>query len=185
MSNQAEISINFVESLFSSQSQALKELQQICFSEVTDEEAENDFYHPPVRQLLAYMGQELIGWAGIHITRQKYQNTEIKIGGYGICVHPNWQNQGIASKMVRQIIDYLKQENCEIGFLSADPTNKAADKLHRKFSFVPLSQNFSWTNSQGELKTDNDGMIAPLNSPQLFERVLEGKEPLYVGNGYW
>lgn len=185
MSNRVKISINFVESLPPSQSQTLEKLQKICFTEVTDEEAAKDFYHSPVCQVLTYVGQKLIGWAGIHITQQKYQETEIKIGGYGICVHPDRRNQGIASQMVEQIIDYLKQENCDIGFLSVDPDNKAAVKLHRKFGFVPLPQNFSWTDSQGKLKTDNDGMIAPLNSPQFFTIVLEGKEVLYVGNGYW
>jgi len=41
----------------------------------------------------------LVGWAGIHETTQTFESREIKIGGYGICTHPNWQRRRVASRV--------------------------------------------------------------------------------------
>lgn len=167
------------------QAKEISQLQKICFTDVDDDEAEDDFYHPQVIQVLAYSDDVLVGWAGVHITEQMYNDQKIKIGGYGICTHPQWQRQGVASRIVAEIMKYLKDNNCDIGFLSVNPDDEGSVKLHTKYGFEMMSQHFSWTDSKGTLKQDTGGMIAPINSDTLFDMVAHGHVPLYVGNGYW
>lgn len=182
---QSRVKLIIVEKLDKEQKRAVFNLQKLAFTGVSDQEAEEDFYHPQSAQVLAYIGAELVGWAGIHETEQEFEGKKIRLGGYGICTHPGWQGRGIASKVSQEAMEYLKNKGCEVGFLSIDPSNIASLKLHQKNGFVILPREFSWTNSKGEVKKDTGGMIAPINSQELFKYVFNGKDTLYIGNGYW
>lgn len=179
------MNIVVVEELSDEQEQAVSSLQKLAFVGVSNKEAKEDFYHPKSAQVLAYIGKDLVGWAGVHETEQDFEGKRIKLGGYGICTHPDWQKRGIAGKVSKAAMDFLKDNGCEVAFLSVEPSNLASIKLHKKNGFVMLPRDFSWTNSKGEVKQSDGGMIAPVNSQELFEHILNGKEVLYVGNGYW
>lgn len=163
----------------------LLELQKLAFPNVSDQEAKEDFYHPISSHLLAYRRDELVGWAGIHTRTVIFDGKEIKLGGFGICSHPDWQRKGIASKVSALAMDYLAKQRCDIAFLSIDPTNLASKKLHVKNGFVDLPRRFTWKNVHGEMKGDMGGMIAPVISQELFEYVLTGQGEFHVGDGYW
>jgi ribosomal protein S18 acetylase RimI-like enzyme len=173
------------EKLTEEQGRAVSDLKKLVFSSVSDEEAEEDFYHPESAHVLAYIGNELVGWAGVHETEQVFEDKIIKLGGYGICTHPDWQRKGIASKISLEAMKFLKENGCDVAFLSVDPANIASVRLHQKNGFVMLPRDYSWTNSKGELKQDSGGMISPVNSQEIFEYILNGKDTLHVGNGYW
>ncbi len=179
------LQIRVIENPTVKQEEEIKELQKITFPEVTDEEACEDFYHVPSVQVLAYKGNKLVGWAGVHETIQDFERLIIKLGGYGICTHPDYWGLGIASKVSKVAMDYLKNRGVDVAFLSVDTTNQASVRLHKKNGFVPLQQEFTWTTSKGVLKKDMGGMIAPVNSRELFDLILKGTELLYVGKGYW
>lgn len=185
MNDQKKVEIVLVETPSEGQSEKISTLQKLCFVDVDDKEAEDDFYHPPSTQILAYVGKTLVGWAGVHVTEQTYKGQQIKLGGYGICTHPDFRRMGIASKVAGEAMKYLKNGNCSLGFLSVNPKDEKSIKLHQKHGFEMLSQHFSWANSKGEIKEDIGGMIAPINSKELFNLVLNNSDPLYVGNGYW
>lgn len=185
MKNSSKIKLTTVEKLNQQQQGQVQKLQQLCFPQVDKQEAAEDFYHNESAHVLAFNQQRLVGWAGVHMTEQRYQSQQIKIGGYGICTHPDFRKVGIATRAAQRAITYLKKAKIEIGFLSVDIENKASIKLHKKFGFVLLPQKFSWINSLGEFKTDNGGMIAPLRSKELFKLILEEKQVLFVGYGYW
>lgn len=180
-----KIDIVVAKTLLDEQKQIVSTLQKLAFTGVNEQEVQEDFYHPKSAHVLAYIGEELVGWAGIHETEQVFEGKNVKLGGYGICTHPKWQRKGIASKVSCTALDFLKNRGCEVGFLSIDLENTASIKLHQKNGFVMLPRKFSWINSKGELKQDNGGMIAPINSHKLFEQILKGKEVLFIGGGYW
>lgn len=185
MNTENEIKLVFIRTPSEIQAKELFQLRKMCFADADETEVEEDFYHPRIIQVLAYIGGRLVGCAGVHITEQVYDDQKIKIGGYSICTHPEWRRQGVASKVIVAVMQYLADQNCDIGFLSVNPENEGSVKLHQKHGFVMMSQDFSWTSSKGKLKQDGGGMIAPIKSTSLFELVLSGAEPLYVGNGYW
>ena len=49
--------------------------------------------------LLVYSGEEFVGWVGIHQRKIEFERKMIKIGGFGICVYPDWRRKGIAGKI--------------------------------------------------------------------------------------
>jgi len=167
------------------QKKEIKKLQKLTFTEVDNQEVEEDFYHQPSVQVLAYINDKLVGWAGVYETKQEYEGRKVFIGGYGICTHPSYQRRGIASQVSMKAMDYLKKQGIDVAFLSVDPTNEASIKLHKKNGFAMLSKKFSWTDSNGVIKEDNGGMVASVGSKKLFDYVIKGEESFYVGNGYW
>ena len=177
--------IKLLENPNQTQKKRIYQLQQEVFSYIDEREAQEDFYHPESVHVLAYFGDELVAWAGVHITQQIYQDRSIKLGGYGICTHTNYQGQGIGSLVSKKAMEYLKDSGVEVAFLSVDLDNESSIAFHKKNGFVMLPQNYSWTNYNGESKEDSGAMIAPVNSQGLFELILNGNEVLYVGNGYW
>ncbi|MBU2592598.1 GNAT family N-acetyltransferase [Patescibacteria group bacterium] len=185
--DQNGLQINIIKSsdLTKKQKQDKSELQKLCFPEIDPQEIQEDFYHPEIAHAFGYIGRRLVGWAGIHIETTKYEGKKIKLGGFGICTHPNYRKKGIASKLSSRVINFLKQSDCDLAFLSIDPKNIASKKLHQKTGFVSLKKQFSWINSQGEMKEGDGGMIASLGSAKIFNHVLNGKKPFYISKGYW
>jgi len=185
MKNDIDIIISTVKKPNKNQARRISSLQKVCFVNVDKGEVQDDFYHPQALQVLAYVDDLLVGWAGVHITTQLYCNQKIKIGGYGICTDPYWQQKGIASKIVTEIMKYLSIKKCDIGFLSVNLKDGSSLALHKKYGFVMMDQKFSWTDSKGKVKYDTGGMITQINSKEIFNLVLNGNEPLFVGEGYW
>lgn len=179
------ITIKVVEKPSQTQIIEIFKLQQEVFSYIDEKEAKEDFYHPESAHVLAYLGDDLVSWAGAHISQQLFQDKSIRLGGYGICTHTNYQGQGIGSLVSKKAMEYLKDSGVEVAFLSVDLDNESSIALHKKNGFVMLSQKYSWTNSNGELKEDKGAMIAPVHSQELFQYILKGNEVLYVGKGYW
>ena len=163
----------------------IKKLQDLCFPGVNQQEVEEDFYHPECAHALTYLDNHLIVWAGIHKTKVKFLDKRINLGGFGVCVHPDYRKAGVGFELSQKVMKYLKNQGCDIAFLSIDTLNEASRNLHKKTDFVFLFKNFSWIGKSGQLKQDDGGMIAPLNSIQLFNFVLNKKEIFHVGNGYW
>ncbi len=185
MNDKNEVKLVSVNPPSEEQAREISRLQKLCFVDVDDDEAEEDFYHSPLIQVLAYIGNELVGWAGVHVAEQTYNGKQIKLGGYGICTHPEFRKMGIATKIAGEAMKFLREKGCDIGFLSVNPTDNNSVKLHQKYGFVMLPHNFSWTNSKGEVKEDIGGMVAPIISERLFNFVLNSPDSFYVGNGYW
>jgi len=182
-----DIDFSIVEetSLTGKQRKDKKRLQALCFGDIDPREIEEDFYNPEIANVLAYLGENLVGWAGIHQAKVEFEDRKVKLGGLGICTHPDWRRRGIATTVSREAMDYLRHKGCDIAFLSIDTARRGSKQLHEKNGFVSLPRKFSWTNKLGIVKESSGGMIAPVCSLELFEQVANGEETLYVGRGYW
>ncbi|HAI22197.1 TPA: hypothetical protein DCP77_02160 [Candidatus Collierbacteria bacterium] len=185
MDDENRVGIILVATPTQKEADEISKLQKQCFVDVDGEEANEDFYHKPAIQVLAYTDDSLVGWAGVHIAEQNYKGRQIKLGGYGICTRPDFRHMGIATKVAGEAMKYLKEKGCDIGFLSVNPNDEKSIKLHQKYGFVMLPQHFSWKNNKDRIKEDTGGMVASIESNELFNYVLNGQETLYVGNGYW
>ena len=167
------------------QKRDITKLQSVCFGHLDPEEIKEDFCCQPTAHVLAHSGSRLVGWAGVYKRAIEYQDTKIKIGGFGLCTHPDWRRLGVATKMSLQALGFLKQGNCDLAFLSIDLLEKGPKKLYQKLGFVELPSKFFWQNRSGKIKADYGGMILPLCSQKLFNEVLQGRDVFYIGKGYW
>ena len=158
-----------------------------CFaSQVTTEEVEEDFVSPSVARVLAYHRNTLIACAAILMRSVNYCEHTILLGGLSPCTKESFRGQGIGSLVCKTAMEYLRQQRCDIVFLSVD-TKLAAHPLYDRLGFKMLSQPFLFANIRGEIKEADGGMIAPLCAPSLFEYVLqgEGQFTLMPERGYW
>jgi len=162
-------------------------LQIACFSDqVTPEEVEEDFVSLPVARVLAYHQDELIACAGVFKREVEYEGQRIMVGGFGPCTREDWRRLGIGTLVCRVAMEYLQGLGCDIAFLSVD-TGRETHPLYERLGFKMLPRPFVYANVWGELKESDGGMIAPLCSQELFERVLQGgaQFALTPEPGYW
>lgn len=81
----------------------------------------------------------------------KVARAEGKIAGYivagrildeghilNLAVHKNYRGLGIATELVRDIIDDLRENGCRVIFLEVRDSNEAAKKIYSKFSFETI-----------------------------------------------
>lgn len=162
-------------------------LQMACFSDqVTAEEVEEDFNRPSVARVLAYHQGELIACAEVFKREVEYGGQTIILGGFGPCTREDMRGHGIGTLVCKAAVDYLQGQGCDIAFLSVD-TGRETHPLYERLGFRMLPKPFTYANIRGELKESDGGMIAPLCSQELFERVLRGAAPfaLTPEPGYW
>ena len=86
----------------------------------------------------------------------------------------------------KSLMAYLKDRGCGIAFLSVD-TERETHPLYERLGFKMLAQPLTYSNCRGELKQSDGGMVAPLGSRELSERVLHGDAEfaLTPEAGYW
>ena len=169
------------------QKEEMLRLQIACFSgQVTDEEVEEDFDRPSVARVLAYHQGELIACAEVFKREVAYDGQPITLGGFGPCTREDKRGQGIGTLVCKAAMDYLRGRGCDITFLSVG-TGRETHPLYERLGFRMLPKPFTYANTRGELKQSDGGMVAPLCSQELFERILRGDAQfaLTPEPGYW
>ncbi|MBN1877047.1 MAG: GNAT family N-acetyltransferase [Anaerolineae bacterium] len=169
------------------QKDEMLQLQIACFADqVTAEEVEEDFNRPPVARVLAYHKGALIACAEVFKREVDYDEQAIILGGFSPCTREDLRGQGIGTLVCKAAMNYLEGQGCDIAFLSVD-TERESHPLYERLGFKMLSKPFIYANIRGERRESEGGMIAPLCSQQLFERVLRGNAQfaLTPEPGYW
>ncbi len=72
---------------------------------------------------------------------------------------------------------------CDVAYLCANIKESGA--LYSKAGFVSLNRPYTYIGQSGKLYEDINGMIAPVNSPDIFEEILRSEEKLHLGPGNW
>ena len=163
------------------------QLQIACFADqVTKEEIEEDFNVSPIARVLAYHQDTLVACAEVHKREVEYEGQAVTVGGFGPCTSEDFRGQGIATRVCKAAMNYLRDQGCDIAFLSVD-TERETHPLYERLGFKMLPHPFIYANVRGERKESDGGMIVPLRSQKLFDQVLNGntKFALTPETGYW
>ncbi|RIK36609.1 MAG: hypothetical protein DCC55_26825 [Chloroflexi bacterium] len=156
---------------------------QHCFGDVPGAEIEEDFFTEAVSRVLCYHQDELVGCAGTRVRDIAYDGRSVRLGGIsGVCTHRGFRGQGIATRVCQRAVQFLAEAKCNIVFLSTSPM---ARKLYENLGFRPLPQGFTWENIYGQIKHGNNGMLAPVCSPEIAQQIWNGASAFHVGKGYW
>jgi ribosomal protein S18 acetylase RimI-like enzyme len=136
--------------------------------------------------ILATENDRLIGETRVYKRTILFNGQKIILGGIGsVATHPDFRKQGIATKMVKKGMDFLKKDQCDAVYLCADAHSLKALEFYEQFGFRRLLQNHTYTARSGKRYTDADGMIAPVNSKKLFRQILASSTPFDIGVGNW
>lgn len=142
------------------------------------------FFSQPKAWILAFEADEIIGRVLLHKRTITFGRKKIILGGIGgVCTRKDKRNQGLASIMLKEAIAILKEWDCDIAYLCADIEKSGS--LYSRVGFIPLNRPYSFHGRSGKLHEQHNGMIALLNSREIFEEVLQAQEIFHIGSGNW
>ena len=145
---------------------------------------EESFCCYPKAWLLVFEGDQIIGTILLHKRKVMFSKREVILGGVGaVCTRTDKRNQGIAISMLKEAMKILKKWECDIAYLCANI--EETEYLYGQVGFVPLNKPYTYYGRSGKLHQENNGMVAPLNSSNIFEEVLSSKDKLHLGQGNW
>ncbi|OOM76859.1 acetyltransferase YpeA [Clostridium puniceum] len=84
--------------------------------------------NPVARYLVAKIDNKVVGFIGTWIVLDESHITNIAI-------HPNYRKQGIASKLLKEFLNYCKSLGCTSFTLEVRTSNKAAQTLYKRHNF--------------------------------------------------
>lgn len=84
--------------------------------------------NPVAKYFIAKIDNKVVGFAGTWIVLDEAHITNI-------AVHPNYRKQGIASKLLEELLNYCKNKGCIAYTLEVRSSNKAAKALYEKYNF--------------------------------------------------
>jgi len=138
----------------------------------------------PFGYVISYKDNEIVGVLNLHTRKIKTKTQDIVLGGLGgMCTHSKFRRQGIATQLLKRGMKVLEDNKCDIAFLCTDL--KTLAPLYARVGFVPLNRKYKATGATGKIYTDEEGMIAPVNSKTIFRQVLENTEPFDLQGQDW
>ena len=115
----------------------------------------------------------------------KLAGESVSLGGIGaVRVAVAYRKQGVAGRMMDMAMTELRQLNCDLVFLSTNIDSFLAD-FYKKYGFQVYTNTVIFRGKSGQLYQIGNGMLAPINSPQVFNKVFNSKESLDLGIGSW
>ena len=139
-----------------------------------------------IKYLFASENGHLVGSLILFARVAIFDNQPFTLGGVGeVWTKKEYENQGIATTLLKRGMNILKQHACDVAFLCTDVEKPARLHLYGKVGFVPLHKIYMYQGKSGKHYEDDDGMIAPVNSPELYAHILRSNVPLDLGTGNW
>lgn len=84
--------------------------------------------NPIAKYFVAKAGNKIIGFAGTWIILDEAHITNIG-------VHPDYRKQGVASKLLEELLFFCKKASCTAFTLEVRSSNEAAKALYGKYNF--------------------------------------------------
>ena len=133
---------------------------------------------------LATLDSEVIGAAIAYKRVIKYKGKDITLGGIGgVCTKENFRRRGIATRLNKMVMEKLKDADCDVAYLCTD-TNKLG-KLYGFAGFQKLKEKYTYLGRSGKRYYDGGGMIAPIASSEIFQKIVNSNESFDLGVGDW
>jgi ribosomal-protein-alanine N-acetyltransferase len=57
-----------------------------------------------------------------------------------VCIHPDWQGQGLGHKLIRRLLKLARQQGAESAFLEVRESNSNARGLYQRLGFVEVGR---------------------------------------------
>jgi ribosomal-protein-alanine N-acetyltransferase len=77
-----------------------------------------------------------------------------------VCIHPQWQGQGLGHKLLRRLLRLARQRGAETAFLEVRESNHSARVLYRRLGFVEVGRRRDYYPAQNGRE---DALVLSLN----------------------
>lgn len=150
------------------------------------EDTEDKFFSTPFAFLLALEDHSVIGTLLLFKRKIDYKGETILLGGIGnVCTKKERRRMGVATALLKRAMKELNAQKCDVAYLCTDINDPAMVKLYTGVGFVHLNKPYTYVGRSGKRYAETDGMVAPLQSKEKFDLILNGKEPLDLDTGNW
>ncbi len=172
----------------------VKKLSEDCFPMTGKSKKEiathKDKFDPSVADyighILAFDNSELIGRVIILKRKVVYGRNDLILGGIGgVCARSDKRRGGIATKLLTRAMKELNKAGCDVAYLCTNVDNPGMVKLYKQAGFVVLGKPHTYLGKSGKLYEDKDGMLAPVNSQEIFDGIMSSNKTFYIGLGNW
>lgn len=170
----------------------LKSLNDMTFPLSADAEPEDSEVKNALRRdkfgrvLFITDNDTVVGKISLYKRSVRFGNSMITLGGIGgVCTHPDFRGQGIASKLMTQAMRGLMNRDCDVAFLCTDIESSWKVNMYGKFGFELLPKGYSFLGNKNKITIRNDGFISPIHSRTLWEKALQTDTPFFIGQGVW
>ena len=72
-----------------------------------------------------------------------------------------------------------------MAYINADAHSLKALEFYESFGFRRLLENHTYTGKSGKRYVDTDGLLAPVTSRKLFNKIFATTIPFDIGKGNW
>ena len=142
------------------------------------------YFSVPEAWLLVFEGAQIIGSIKLHKRNVKFNKKNIILGGLGgVCIRKDKRRLGIASMMIEEGMKTLREWGCDIAYLCANLEESGS--LYPQAGFVSMKKPYTYYGQSGKLYEETNGMIAPVESLDLFKEILSSEQKLHLGKGNW
>lgn len=149
-------------------------------------EHKDQFYSKKYAVFIAFDGETVVGKVAVLKREITFDNEPVIIGGIaGVVTAPEYQKKGIATDLLQAAYKDLQDHGCDVMFLCTDLKKDHLVKLYRKFGFEILKQPYLVHGKSGKIYQNHNGMLGPVNSCELFEKIMWSQTPLDIGDGNW
>lgn len=134
--------------------------------------------------VLASDGDRLVGGLKLFARTCKLESMSYRLGGIGgVFTLREYQRQGVASLMLAKAMLALDELKADVAYLCT--VVKRLEKLYWPFGFRHLKQGHTFLGKSGKRYTEYDGMLAMVNSSDVFQKLMTSQKPLDIGVGNW
>ena len=160
-----------------------KALAWECFmswrSEKERLEEKDKYYAAPFAHLIAMEKKRVIGRTDLFKREIVFDGKKITIGAVGgVCTAMDRRERGVASAMLEISMSEMKRQKCDIAFLTTDVNNPYMVQLYAKFGFAVLRRKYTFLGKSGKRYEERDGMLAPVRSKSIFNRIMRSRKVL-------
>ena len=146
----------------------------------TPEEVKLCFFAKPDFVLVAYFKNIVVGLVNIYLREIAFNGKKLKIGGIGgMVAGKKFRHQGIATRLLEDCIKLMKKSGAKVSFLSTDI--KQLGKLYRHVGFVHLNRPYFFLDKNGVERQAEGGMISPIVSKDIYNKIFKSNEKIFVG----
>ncbi len=144
-------------------------------------------YAKPYKHIYAFNSiDEVIACVLLFSREITFNNNKVKLGGIGgVSTAINERKKGIATHLLKVAMSKLKEDDHDVAFLNTDIDAPKLRGLYERQGFVVLKNSYNFTGKFGKEYFAEDGMIAPLNSNEMFQVILNSDQTLDIGAGNW
>ena len=182
-----EIRFLLTENISEKEDKEVKEINNICFEDVPDEDCKLDFVDVSLGKFLMYDNDKAIGSCGIHKRKSEYDGEEYILGGFGeLAILPQHRGNGYGKVLTEKAIKKLYEINCDVACLCVDRKHNAY-KLYQVLGYTFLQRDAYFINAIGKEKINEAVMILGIENKELADKILNTNYKFHYGKdkGYW